>query len=139
MTGRGAAWEGALDALHDEYRRDRVAWIARCHPPRNRSRTGPPDYIGCLSDGRCVVADAKDCGGRRSPHVTRGQALDLGAVTERGGLALLLVRWGGQPLVVRWPDVSAAWWEGTPLPVVVVGVPFDVGGGGWLAVLEGEP
>ena len=138
MTARGAAWEGTLDALHDSYARRGLAWIARCHPPRRLHRTGPPDYCGVIGPyGRAVVADAKDCASGRAPIVPRHQALDLGAVAARGGLALLLVRWRGQPLVVLWSDVADAWWRSQPLPITTFGRPFDATADGWLGCVDG--
>ena len=138
MTARGAAWEGTLDALHDSYARRGLAWIARCHPPRRLNRTGPPDYIGCLGGGRAFAADAKDSTTGRQPIVARHQAIDLGAVEARAGVACLLVRWRGQPLLVLWADVSADWWARRAMPILSVGRPFDAApeGPGWLACVE---
>ena len=94
--------------------------------------TAPPDYIGCLADGRFFAAEAKKRGGRLHAPLTeeeleRGvddpdaiaphQAAYLDAVTAGGGLALAVPtfvrRRGGRPYEIRvaapWRVVVARW------------------------------
>lgn len=101
-ANRGLSLERALERQHEEYRAQGKGLITRQYDPsvvvkfplaRVIGRAAV-DYVGVLSDGRCVAFDAKDCAGKRlelnrlQPH----QAAYLSDVQCLGGLAGLVVR-----------------------------------------------
>lgn len=101
-ANRGLSLERALERQHEEYKAQGKALITRQYDPnvvvefplaRIIGRAAV-DYVGVLSDGRCVAFDAKDCGGKRlelsrlQPH----QAAYLASVQCLGGLAGVLAR-----------------------------------------------
>lgn len=101
-ANRGLSLERALERQHEEYRAQGKALITRQYDPsvvvdfplaRIIGRAAV-DYVGVLSDGRCVAFDAKDCAGKRlelsrlQPH----QAAYLAGVQCMGGLAGILAR-----------------------------------------------
>lgn len=101
-ANRGLSLERALERQHEEYRAQGRGLITRQYDPsvvvkfplaRIVGRAAV-DYVGMLSDGRCVAFDAKDCGGKRlelsrlQPH----QAAYLASIQRLGGLAGVLAR-----------------------------------------------
>lgn len=118
------AWEARLEAWHDDYRRNRLAYVIKCNPPikllsspvKGRFRacfvgTGPPDYMG-LADGRPVAFDAKDCTRARWPlaDLARHQALDLEAHRKQGGVSAVALRLRGAGWWLPWEALHPLWW-----------------------------
>lgn len=101
-ANRGLSFERALERQHEEYKAQGKALITRQYDPNvvvdfplaRIIGQAAVDYVGVLSDGRCVAFDAKDCAGKRlelsrlRPH----QAAYLASVQCMGGLAGVLAR-----------------------------------------------
>lgn len=101
-ANRGLSLERALERQHEEYMAQGKALITRQYDPSvvvdfplaRIIGQAAVDYVGVLSDGRCVAFDAKDCAGKRlelsrlRPH----QAAYLAHVHRLGGLAGVLTR-----------------------------------------------
>lgn len=100
---RGMEFEHELMAMHQLYRRRKLAVIEKNHCPTQIIQAGQwakitgkaiVDFTGCLTSGRFVAFDAKDCVERRielnrlAPH----QIEYLGNVYALGGMAFILVR-----------------------------------------------
>lgn len=149
---RGAGWEACLENWHRAYRADRLAWVVKTNPPVKLlqggavfSAKGPPDYIGTLVGGRCVVFDAKDTASARwnLAEVKEHQAAHLQHASQLGAFCFIALRQRGAGFVLPWDAIEPlyrAWFRGdagrgdgslTEADVRRLGVPMD--DEGWLA------
>jgi hypothetical protein len=114
----GAGWEAQIQAWNDAYWRDRRAYVQHAEPPVKgkpgelyRSGDGPPDYVGTLAGGRCVVFEAKQAKGTRWPFnkLTERQAGHLDRYAELGAIVGLLLRVDGVAWWLPWAAIRARW------------------------------
>ena len=140
-------WEATLEQWHRRYHRDRLACVAKTHPPaklvRGRlaySARGPPDYIGVLQDGTGIAFEAKESGAKRwrlsqiKPH----QAQVLEAYQVMGGVSGVALRWHGDGWWLDWADLGPVYRQKgigslTDRTIEEIGTPIDAAEG-WITV-----
>ena len=143
----GAGWEAQLNHWHARYAAQGTAYIARANPPvkmlgkmRAGGRftavwagKGPTDYVGCLSDGRCVAFDAKATRAQafKRSQVERHQAVMLDAIDRLGGVTGIALKCPHGTWWLDWPalrDFHRASIRAEDLPLVG----RRMGSEGWL-------
>jgi len=141
---RGRAWETQLDYWHDQYRRDRRAFIVHTHPKVKKvggrliyEKKAPPDYIGVAS-GRGVCFDAKSTKAERWPFssLAQHQARDLEANQENGGISFVALQMPAGRFVVPWEWLGPLYWEGDRRSLKADDLDVAMGADGWIGWLE---
>ena len=120
----GAEWEHWIEVQHSmAIRLGILACATHLEPaviatPKGIIRKAPsgPDYVGCLADSRCFMAEAKTCSGPRfeRARISPLQAAHLAAVSRAGGLALLLLEFREEKAALWTIRRFAGRWEALP-------------------------
>lgn len=123
MARKGEGWETELEVWHRTYDQQRRAFIHRCHPAVRQAgdkwwyeAKGPPDFVGCLSDGRHLLFDAKESklksGLLPFKNIEDHQAVAFERVALfPATIPFLAVRTVDGDFVVTWRSIRHSYWD----------------------------
>lgn len=151
---KGEGWETQLEVWHKVYDQQRRALVHRCHPAVRQAgdkwwyeAKGPPDFVGCLSDGTHLVFDAKETKLKSGLLPFKNIEDHQATVFERivvfpTAIPFLAVRSVDGDFVVPWRAFHHKYWdwrEGSSSEASInpSTVGQRMGTTGWIHILEG--